>query len=285
MTNHHPTNQPIITKGRAIEFAEYFHTAFPDRANPSDHDGWGKDVMNILTGSDGSLFGDIALYDPMRVVFAELAGDTQTQQLVTDQFIARFQSPLYQSTFLLDAQNRLLTADHPEFEAAYHDPDRTKPAIMAERAKTFLNQQCDGLFNTCYDVYTTLGKTVPTGETLRNLRLSMNAETNTIELRPANPLEQIADATLGRIRDARSGSLRNHDQETIHSGEGNTANRYDALANWLVDQPVFRPIATKIAECYSSFMMPDADQNHSTILMKWRENKQKKSLERAFNKP
>lgn len=280
MTSH--SRQNGFTSGRAIEFAEYYHSdgAFPDRANPISHDDWGKEILRIFAGSDGSVLGDIAFFDPMRKVFADYTQDKDAQKLITDHFVARFQSPMYRNLFTLDDQLNLLIPGDDGFAKARTE-NSNNPEIAAKRAQDYLEKQCDALSNICYDIYQAFDQKAPGGEQLRNIRMSINTETNEMQVRLANPLEKIADATLGRIRDARSGSL-THDDQTIFAGDTHQKNALDRLAVWFVNQPVLRPLATQIAENYSSFMMPDEDQNHSTILKQWRERKNRASLERTL---
>lgn len=260
-------------RARGVEYAEQFHLNYEDRANPTSHRHWGDDILRIYTGHDDSLRGELAFYDPIRIVFARLAQDRTTEQQLTDTYIGRFCTPEFQELCLIDGNNRLVKAGEPDFYRLYNSRNRQDPELMRERASDFLAMKTDALAPLCTKLFLLYDGKIPSASELRNLRMDMNLETGAFSVSRPNVLEKITDATLGRVRDARTGSLISAGC-TTDSDEMGQAAPEDRFANWVVNQPLLRPLATFIGNHYSSLIKPDPVDNQGVSLDEWRKKRQ-----------
>lgn len=261
---------------RGVEWAEQFYQSHEDRRHPDGYREWGDDIMRVYTGHDAhDVRDDLVFKAPMRIVFAELSGDVKQEASLIDAYIRQFQNPACQEFFLLDGSAKLVQKDAPDFYRLYGSSNRHDTELMHERAVTYMKKQCNAIRPFCQNVFKAIGEAgIPTGGELRNLRLSIDTETGEMGVRGPNPFELLADMTIGKLRDARAGSLLNQNGQPLTTDEGMASHPFDRLVNWLVDQPALRPIITGIAENYSSLMKPDPDSNISINLTEWQQKRQ-----------
>ena len=270
---------PVI-RARAIEFAELFRHRHPEEQQPHSHSDWSDQIFHTITSRDDiALHHKLAFRDPIEIAFAELSGNHSRALQIQQNYIGRFCSEIYQSHFMLDLDSRLVLPSDPAFNRVYNSPNRKDPDIMAERAKKYLAENLLMVKPVCQRIYRACDGQQPDDHDLRNARLGMDPQNGEFFFRAASLPEMLADTIFGRLRDARAGSLRVNNQ-TIDGINGNPPDPRDRFANWLVDQPWFRPLATFLAEEYSAIMMPDTQKLTSIPVEEWQAKNRKKLFRR-----
>ena len=301
---------------RAVEFVEQFHLNDTDGAEPTSHRHWGEDVLRILTGHQHTLRGELAFHIPAKIAFASLSNNYTLAASLRRDYINMFLPqtknqdsydlalknrqdgleqdfkpfvdpdpllfPSFQDRFLLDEDSRLVLPDQgATFEYLKKSYHCRNPDTMRERANRFLDTQMAAIFPVCEKLYYACGMREPDGHDLRNLRLILNLQNGEIIVRQPNQIEKITDGLIGRLRDARTGSLRSNGQTIDRDDDGQPDPR-DRFANWLVDQSWLRPLTTRVATLYSSFMIPDPDQTASIDIEIWKQKRAGKSVRKTI---